>query len=548
MKSKFSRWLIAAGMLGALTFSASASQAAVDKCQKEIFIKADLYRAKVKKALQLCLDTVRTEDAKNAKKAGTGFLVNAAHKCQTELGKVFNTSGLSVPAGKSQRDLFLDAINKAFTVGTTPKCATADLLPLGHLASGSENQAPGSATHTFAANWLAVQASRNAYNDTIAQARDAINNINRSIAAASKPPGTSVATKATDCSLGLACNPKLTPGCRPDLCQMTKVQCRIHSCRLKATSSATSYLGALGGGPSPLPLSGSSNLEICQMTNFGYGIGNSGDGVLVMGTPVRAISPVSLLGNIVCVDTVASAGFCSSGGSFNGIAKNYAFCQDRVAGPAPDTDTCTGTAGTAPADPICYCHVSGIPTTTRCGATFPACAAGDCGMTSDGSPCFPGTQVGPVKIATSGTTATGDCVILNSTSFSTVSASNMGPDMTACTNDDTAPRAAVATTPFTTGTSSASLKDAVLGAPGSCVTNTNHACVTDADCTTSGGADTCNAITTGDINAGPLTGAGLASTLQVQTSTLANLKLVGAFPAAGGTLGDLATDFTIECQ
>lgn len=548
MQSRISRWLIAAGMLGALTFSASASHATVDKCQKEIFIKADLYRSKVKKAFQLCLDTVRTEDAKNTKKAGTGFLVNAAHKCQTELGKVFNTSGLSVPAGKSQRDLFYDAITKAFTVGTTPKCVTGDLLPLGHLASPS--QAPGVATEDFAKVWLAVQASRNAYNETIAQARDAINNINRAISAPSKPPGTSVPTTGTDCDLALSCNPKLTAGCRPDLCQMTKVQCRTHSCRMKTSSAANSYLGALGGGPSPLPLSGTSSFEICQMTNFGYALGNTGDGVLLMGTPTRAISPVSLLGNIVCVDTVAAAGFCSNGGTFNGAAENYDFCQDRVAGPLPDTDTCTGTAGTTPSEPVCYCHVSGIPTTIRCGASFPACAGSDCGMTGDGSPCFPGTQVGPVKITATGSTTVGDCVVLNSTSFTTVSPANDGGDNTACTNDDTAPRAAVATTPFTTGTAEAELKDAVIGAPGACATNTNHACVTDADCTTSGGADTCNAITTSDILAGPITGAGLGvpGILGVQTSTLSNLKLVGAFPAAGGSLGDLATDFTIECQ
>lgn len=169
-------------------------------------------------------------------------------------------------------------------------------------------------------------------------------------------------------------------------------------------------------------------------------------------------------------------------------------------------------------------------------------------MTADGSPCFPGTQVGPVKVTTVGATGAGDCVILNSTSFTTVSPGNVGPDTAPCTNDDTAPRAAIATTPFTTGNAQASLLDAVLSAPGSCAGNPNHECVTDADCATSAGVDTCTGIVTDDIVAGPLSGGPLPDVLQAQTSTLSNLKLVGAFPAAGGSLGDLVTDFTIECQ
>jgi hypothetical protein len=545
MQRHLSRWLAVTGAVVIATLAAGPSQAAVDRCQKELMVKADIFRTQVKKAFQLCLDTIRREDAKNAKKPGTGFLVTAAHVCQTQLARVFDN--VSKP-GKSQRDRFYAAVDKAFTAGATPRCDAGDLTTLGHLRSGPANEAPGAATQDFVKRWLAVQAVRGAYTDTVGQARDAINNLNRAIAAPSRAAGNKVPLAGTNCDLPPTCDYRSDLGCRPDLCQMTKIQCRTHACRLKNTSQANTYLGALGGGPSPLGLSGSSNFEICQMNGFGYGLGDSGEGVLILGTPTRAINPVSLLGQTVCVDTIAAAGFCAASGDFLGKAKNYSFCQDRVAGPAPDVDSCPGAPTSTPSAPVCFCHVSGIPTSNRCGASFPPCAAGSCGMTADGNPCFPGTQVGPVKVVTGGTTGAGDCVVLSSTSFTTVAPGNVGPDTEPCTNDDTAPRAAIATTPFTTGVAEASLLDAVLFAPGSCANHSNHACVTDADCTTSSGADTCVGVATDDIVAGPLTGGALVSAAQPQTSNLSNLKLVGAFPAAAGALGDLATDFTIECQ
>lgn len=101
----------------AVSLAAGPSAAAVDKCQKELMVKADVFRTQVKKAFQLCLDTIRREDTKNAKKAGTGFLVTAAHVCQTQLGKIFDN--VSKP-GKSQRDKFYAAVDKAFTMGVNP--------------------------------------------------------------------------------------------------------------------------------------------------------------------------------------------------------------------------------------------------------------------------------------------------------------------------------------------------------------------------------------------------------------------------------------------
>jgi hypothetical protein len=338
------------------------------------------------------------------------------------------------------------------------------------------------------------------------------------------------------------------------------------------------HLGALFPATTPIPLIGRSNLTVCQMDGFDYDIGDDGSGVLIIGSPSRTINPVTVLGNDVCVDTVAAEGFCAAAAPFTGMNENYTFCQDRltgnfdcVAAGAPNA-CCTG-AGTGTCDALsevvaddcggtatgvgedeneeCYCDLGGgvADLSNPCGAASPPCPlAESCGVTKNGTPCFPGTLVSSVELGSAGSTTVGDCVILNSTQFTTVSASNRGADLTSCTNDDTAPPPAVATTPFTTGSSSATLADAFLGAAGNCTTNTNHLCIEDGNCTTTGGADTCVGQTIGTLSAGPLSGTPLGSVLNFETSNVSGLKIVGAFPAAGGTLGDLATEFSITCD
>ncbi len=547
----FTSKMITGAVLGAVVFHAGPSMAAptFDKCQAALEKATNDLRKATMDTLKLCADAIRKEQALNEFVPPKGKLAKAANTCQGKLAKVFDRNGLS---GTTSIQKFNAAIDKAFTAPAAPNqtCNDTFLARLGHMVSGAINQAPGTNDWDFAKTYLAVQTVRSAENEMTAQVRDFVNVIN---AAKSAPAaiGTGVANAATDCTLPTNCDYKHTSGCRSDLCGLG-IMCRTHSCTLSnsgpAPGASFSQVNLAASPLAPFALIGRSSFEICSLEGENYPIGDTGDGYLIVGGPSKQLGSVNLLGNTICVDTIAAEGYCSAGGTFNGHSKNLTLCQDRVTSDAGGIDECAGadTGVGAISEASCFCDLGGGLIGAACGAGVD-CGTGTCGVTATGSKCFAGTKTGTVKLAGTGSTVSGDCVVLNSTAFTTLgSMAAFGADMTACTNDDVAAPAAVATTPFTSGTAQAHLLDAV-SATGSCTTNVNTNCIEDANC---GGSDTCDGTQSlvNDLATAVLVGAPLASVVNFETSNLSGLTLVGGFPAANSGTGDLVTAFKTTCQ
>lgn len=556
MRSIF-KGLVTCAAAGAVILNASTSLAAIDKCQAELQKVTNLLRSKAMTSFQKCADAVRKENAKEELAPGTGKPATAANTCQKELAKIFDV----VTGAKTERVKFYEKVDKAF-LGTTPKCLPADLQRLGHMVSGT--QAPGTLPQDFAKTYLAVQAIRGAQNEMTAQTRDFINLITAAKTAPNNPTGTGVANTATDCDLPPTCNYKTDLGCRPDLCDFD-IQCRLHSCTLDNSGAppgeSFSQVDLAAVPLSPFSLIGRSSFEFCTLEDENYPIGDGGEGYLIMGGPTRALQSVQVLTSTICVDTIAAEGFCAASGDFLGKAENLLLCQDRV---LSDGDSC-GLGGISTGvgeshETSCFCDLGSGVLGAPCSATDAPCAVGTCGLTDTGTPCFYDTDVSPVRLYAAGATTAGDCVVLNSTSFTTLGSSgdcddggpssnpdSFGPDCVPCTIDDVAAPAAVATTPFTTGTAQAQLKDAA-NTVGACNLNGNHNCIEDANCPTSGGPDTCSGQVLLDIATGVLAGSPMGTLTNFETSNLSGLTLVGAFPASASATGDLVTAFRTKCQ
>jgi len=148
----------------------------------------------------------------------------------------------------------------------------------------------------------------------------------------------------------------------------------------------------------------------------------------------------------------------------------------------------------------------------------------------------------------------GDCINLNTIQFKTLgNAGLFGPDATPCTADDLRPPAGAASVPFTTGTASAEVKNALQG-PGGCSNNANHLCRENANCDTDGSTNpatgTCGGATIIATQTVPaLTGGPIADCDDLEASQLSGLQFVGAFPALDGAgLGDVVSSFEFNCE
>jgi len=500
-----------------LTGNVHASHATADKCQAAVEKAGATLRAATSKALAICADTI----AKESTKAAKGNLTKAADACEKSLASVFDRAKAN--PGKSAIAKFETAIDKLF-----PRtCTGGDLRALGHLVSGAGGTAPpapgGSpAVQDWVKTWLAVANVKTAVIQQLLHERDFLNRLSEAAAAANDCTATQV---------------------RPNLCQFD-VQCRSHACQLTATSNASLvFPDGLAG---TLPVSGRFLLDVCPMKGFGFGLGEEGDFVILMGGPRRALDPVNVGSTLVCVDQVSAEGWCDCAGL--GVAPNAASCQDHI---ESNGDGCLGTDtgfATTPEEP-CFCdNGSGIPG-ARCSPSLGSCPNGSvCGIKASGGVCHPGTKNGPVKAVVSGVSLPGDCLLLETLQFKTLpSAALFGPDGQPCTADDLVSASAPVPVPLTTGTSAATVVDAVV-TQGTCDGGKTR-CIENANCLDG----TCTGAATTTISSPTLAGRRLNSCASLEAGGLGGLKFVGAFPALdgggiGGGSGDLAVSFEVDCE
>ncbi|GIW43526.1 MAG: hypothetical protein KatS3mg077_0808 [Candidatus Binatia bacterium] len=501
---KRSKWAVR-GMCGALfvlgfVFGVVPAHAAPDKCQAELAKRSALLHAKVASALQKCGDAIRREQAKNLAKAGSGFLVTAAHVCQKELNRIFDLP--NILSGKSERQKFFDAVDKAFTAGTTPKCSVSDLEWQGLVHSSNTNglgiaPAVGSNAWDFAKVWLAVMQMQRALDGQLAVQADFLARLQEAIAAPAKPPGTSVSTAATNCTLPVSCDPRTQPGCRPDLCRFRPL-CLRQGCGLAASSSAQL---AETGANETYPVQGLMPLAVCSLTGLGFPFGNLGEGVLLAGGPSRSIAPLSIpassalgiAGSTMCVDVVRTMGYCACSPPLTGAPIDFTLCRDHVEG---NGVACTGltVAGSGGADAV-----------------------------------HGGTANSAIHVSAGGAAVTNDCVAWATLRLSAVPSGNEGPDGAPCTADDFNPTVIMAAAALTTGSANATVEDAVAAA-GTCSASSTS-CVEDANCPS---GQTCTSpaptLTSSTLPA-PLSGAPVSSgCANILANQLSGLALVGATP------------------
>lgn len=481
--------------------------ASIDKCQAEFEKRTSLFRTKVARALQKCADAIRKEQVKNSTKPGSGFLVLAASRCQKELNRILDLPG--VLSGKSERDKFFTAIAKAFS-GTNPKCSADDLRELGFLPSGS--LAPGTDPWDFAKVWLAASLFHSAVEGQLAVQGDFLANLQQAVLAPSKPPGTTVSTAATNCTLPTSCNPTTDLGCRPDLCRLG-LSCRSYSCAIDTgVPDVGARLDRPGAGPdSSIP--SAASISLCTLQGLGYPFGGSGEGLLLIGEVGRSFPSFTVAGRTVCVDVVRLAGYCACASPFTNQPRDVALCQDRL---ASNGDTCAGVpvVGTSGPDRL-----------------------------------FTTTELGPLRETWSDVTGTGDCVALASVRISVVASGGEGADSQPCTADDLPglSSSALVQAPLTSGQISSSLEDAISSL-GTC--SGSGSCIEDANCST---GQTCSspAPTLATLSGPVLSGAPLpGSCTNFQTGQLGGLQLAASVPVPALPLIDEDTLVSVKlaCQ
>jgi hypothetical protein len=435
-------------VLGSLVGAVPPAFAAPDKCQAELAKRSAAFHAKVANALQKCGDAIRREQAKNLAKAGSGFLAVAAHICQKELNRIFDLPNIS--GGKNERQKFFDAVDKAFTTGTTPKCTTADLEWQGLVHSGAGGIVPaslGSNPWDFAKVWLTVTQVQRALDGQLAVQADFLSRLQEAIAAPAKPPGTSVGTAATNCTLPVTCDPRVTVGCRPDLCRF-RPPCLRQGCGLAASSAQFVQSGA----DETYSVQGLLPLSVCSLAGLGYPFGNGGEGVLLGTATSRTLAPVAipgasglgLAGSTVCVDVIRSMGYCACTPPFTGGPIHFASCRDHVDG-------------------------SGA-----------SCAGSPIAGSSGADVAHAGTQNSALYMTATGAAVNNDCVLWATLRLTAVAVGNEGADGAPCTADDFNPIIVTTAVPLTTGSATASIEDSP--APAGTCSASSTACVENANC------------------------------------------------------------------
>jgi hypothetical protein len=596
---QFGAILVGAVIGGALLVNAGTASAQTDKCQKGIEKAAAKYEATVAKTLAKCADTVRKNKVKGKSQAGSG------KACEKGLAKIYNIDADPAITGKSAADKFRAAVD-ALVTGLV--CTDQDLVQLSHQVSGggSYASAPGASVQQFVEDYELMAMETAAIQQEIASNTSFFGLVYLAVNATDSKGGTKGdATQCGRCSLETsectggthkacttdadcvaAVDPSTDPAsgtARNNLCSFAP-QCLFRTCTAGGATAAYLKSGSLGGFEIPLGLSGQNVLGICQVATSaveGYGqgaganLGIDPDALYVVGSNNGSLKPVTIPATAtVCVNTIGAEGWCDCGLASHPTI-NVSYCQDRLAtGKHPDA------CGNDPA-------AGGFPTNPDAD--------------------FPGTEVGFAIPTFSGTAASGDCLVLDTTQFKilTDGAGEEGADGTPCTADDEIAPSAAVTIPLTTGTAQATMHDAVLGTAtqyggcdgdstaecidvGGCsgcnitcgyaIASTcpdgTTACTTDADCASAvagicraDSATTCKkdgdcaghvaatpcildgAVSTGDMVSTLQTGAPLSCT-SIAGGQLTGLKLAGAFPSGGGTkgtLGDTITSFILEC-
>lgn len=508
-----------------LGLSAHTSLAAVDKCQAAVEKATAKLQSQVITSITTCEDSIAKEVAKGAH----GNLTKAANSCETTLAKVFDKAKLR--PGKSAIAIFQKSIDSLF-----PKtCTAGDLVTLGHMISGAGGTAPpgtgGSpSAQDWVKNWLAVATIQAGIVQEAVHTRNFLDLLQ------------DVITATADCR---------SAQLRPNVCQFA-IQCRSHACNLSSASSAAlTFASQL---PAAVQLSGNLVLDVCPMKGFGFGLGDSGDLLMLMAGPQRTIKPVTVGSTEstakVCIDTIAAEGWCDCVGL--GIASvNASYCQDHV---SRNGDACSGSSigGVDMDESPCFCDdgtSSPLGTSNQqCGPGLSACPTGlKCGKKPSGGVCHPGTTNGPVKAELTGASSQGDCVIQETLQFTNLTTlETYGADGLPCTADDTIPPSAPVTVPLTTGTAVASIKDAVK-TEGSC-DNGAARCIEDANC----GDKHCVGAQLADIQSTALTGVRASSCIMFDSTVLRGVEFVGSFPTLDGGglgpgLGDVSTTFRLSC-
>jgi hypothetical protein len=474
----------------------------------------------------------------------------AADACEKSLGSLWDINGIR---GKSALTKFYAKFNDKFFAdegkcdsnGETAGVGTAYISAMGHLISPV--QAPGPAlgpAHDWMMRWMALMKFKLALleeNFVFATTMNLLNDV--------------IDNSGTDCDLPTNCDPESTANCRPNLCS-TMINCRSHACQLDASSATGTSVGG-GALVVSVPLTGRAVFEVCKLNPVTFGIAGAPNVFAIIGDSSRTVDPVILLGNTICVDIIRAQGFCDCMGL--GIPKNTAFCQDHNVNVGA---SCIGApTGVNTVEGPCLCaDGSGNPVGPECGtADDPVCSNDPnnpllCGVTETGGFCHAGTTNSPVFVLPSGGTANGDCLVLNTIQFKTLPPlpGIEGPDGVPCTMDDVRPPAGAASVPFTTGTASAAVLDAV-DTPGGCTNAPNHLCIEDVNCNTNDPntpTGTCvGAIINPNQTVPALTGGGLADCADLEASQLGGVSFVGAFPALDGAgLGDVVSTFNFDCQ
>ena len=504
-----------------LGLSAQSSLAALDKCQAAVEKATAKLQSQVITSITACEDSIAKEIAKGAR----GNLTKAANTCETTLAKVFDKAKLR--PGHSAIATFQQSIDSLF-----PKtCTAGDLVTLGHMISGAGGTAPpgtgGSpSAQDWVKNWLAVATIHAAILQEAVHTRNFLDLLG------------DVITATGDCTSAQQ---------RPNVCQFA-IQCRSHACNLSSASSATLFFASQL--PLGVSLGGNLVLDVCPMKGFGFGLGDSGDLLMLMAGPQRTIKPVSIgsAGSTakVCIDTIAAEGWCDCVGL--GIASvNASYCQDHV---LSNGDGCSGSSigGISTDESPCFCDSDLGVSDQQCGPGLPTCPTGfKCGKKPSGGVCHPGTTNGPVKATLTGASTQGDCVVQETLQFTNLTTiDTYGADGLPCTADDTIPPSAPVTVPLTTGTAVASIKDAIR-TEGSC-DNGAARCIEDANC----GDKQCVGAVLSDISSTAITGAKASSCTMFDSTTLSGVEFVGSFPTLDGGglgpgLGDVSTAFRLSC-
>ncbi|GIW45899.1 MAG: hypothetical protein KatS3mg077_3181 [Candidatus Binatia bacterium] len=477
--------IVAAGAMWLL--GASASYAAIERCQKRIQSEGAKLQKFVYSALQKCADAIRKEKALGAVKGGTdcspgkACLPNAAKFCERQLATVYDAA--NAKPDKSKFELFRAALEKS---SFTNECTDSDLRLLegmNHQLSGggngvnlatapplsgtcdfnSDGKGDTNCRLKFLTDWLMFAIEDAAVKQLMAQTPDLLALLKDAIEATSANP----AKPMTDCSG----TPAMGEEYRPNLCRFG-VQCYTAVCNLDSSSNASLQVPGLFPLP-PIGLVGSLSTAVCRpgpnVTNqqgLGAEFGVNPNTLYLINSAARTIRaasippPLSGFVQAVCVDVLTSEGWCDCSGQ--GVSVDATVCQDRIGG-------CD-----ASSNPNC---LPGSATTDECGVSS---------LTFVPDSLFPNSNSHSPEpsITPGGSSATGDCVDFVTMQFKLLTSSDLGTDGIPCTDDDTAGPLASFTGPLTTGTVNVTLED-LIQAAGQCINDSGTPpCLTNADCST----------------------------------------------------------------